>query len=137
MRQLKRILIADDHKLVRQGIRRLLEAEADFEIVGEANDGVEAVEKTAELKPDILITDLKMPRLGGIKVTERVRESSPDTRIIILSMYQEKAYVAAALNAGARGYVLKKSSTDVLVDAIRAVARGQRFLSPPLLEEAL
>ena len=127
-----KILIADDHEAVRHGIKSILQAESDFEIVSEASDGIEAVEKSKQLKPDILVTDLKMPKLNGIEVTERVRESSPDTRIIILSMYNSKTYVLGALNSGAMGYVIKKSSADGLTEAIRTVAGGKQYLSPGL-----
>jgi DNA-binding NarL/FixJ family response regulator len=129
---MQKIVVADDLTLVREGIRTLLEGEPDFTVIGEANDGVEAVEVTSRLKPDILVTDLKMPRLDGIQVVHRVRRVSPDTRVIILSMYRIKLYVDAALRAGAWGYVLKKSSSDGLVEAIRTVAAGKRYLSPSI-----
>jgi YesN/AraC family two-component response regulator len=108
------IVLADDHRMVRQGLRGLLEDETDLRVVGEAADGTEAVEVTARLKPDILVTDLKMPGLGGIQVIARVRELSPGTGVVILSMYGIQVYVDAALRAGARGYVVKKSASDGL-----------------------
>lgn len=126
------VVLADDQKSVRQGVRDWLEDEPDFQIIGEARDGVEAVDLTSELKPDILVTDLKMPRLDGIGVTERVRQLSPDTRIIILSMYGDRLYVDAAFKAGAMGYILKKSSADGLLDALRTVADGKKYLSPSI-----
>lgn len=131
-----RIVIADDHAAVRQGVRELLEEEPGFSVISEAKDGIEAVERSTELQPDILVTDLKMPGLDGIQVTERVRKSSPKTRVIILSMYSNKSYVLRALNAGANGYVLKNSSTYGIVESVLAVYAGNRYLSPSL-EQAI
>lgn len=128
-KEMWKIVLADDQAAVRQGVKDWLEDEPDLEVVGEAVDGVDAVELTDSMKPDILITDLKMPRLDGIGVTKRVRQLSPDTRVIILSMYGNGVYVDAALNAGALGYVIKKSSADGLLDAIRAVADGKTYVS--------
>jgi len=127
-----KIVLADDHGLARGYVKDLLSDEQDLEVIGEASDGVEAVELTARLKPDILVTDLKMPRLNGIEVTTHIRQLSPDTRIIILSLYGDKAYVDAALKAGAQAYVLKKFSADGLTDAIRAVVAGKNYLSPSI-----
>jgi DNA-binding NarL/FixJ family response regulator len=127
-----KIVLADDQKSVRQGVRDWLEDEPGFKVIGEASDGAEAVEVTSRQKPDILVTDLKMPCLDGIEVTKRVRELSPDTRVIILSMYGNKVYVDAAFKAGAWGYVLKKFSADGLTDAIRSVAGGRTYLSPSI-----
>ena len=124
------IVLADDHRMVRQGLRGLLEDETDLRVVGEAADGIEAVQVTARLKPDILVTDLRMPGLDGIQVTARVRELSPATGIVILSMYGIRVYVDAALRAGARGYVVKKSAADGLMGAIRIVAAGGSYVSP-------
>jgi NarL family two-component system response regulator LiaR len=129
-----KIVVADDHALARGYIKDLLREEPGVDVFGEASDGVEAVELTAKLKPDILVTDLKMPRLNGIEVTTRIRQLSPNTRIIILSLYGDKVYVDAALKAGARAYVLKKFSADGLIDAVRAVAAGKNYLSPSLSE---
>lgn len=122
-----KIVLADDQKAVRRGIRGLLEGEPDLEVVGEASDGAEAVEITSRLKPDILVTDLKMPQLDGIGVTGRVKELSAGTRVIILSMYEGKTYVKAALQAGASGYVLKRFSADGLTEAIRTVGAGGSY----------
>jgi DNA-binding NarL/FixJ family response regulator len=126
------LLLADDHDALRTSVRGLLEDEPDIEVVGEARDGREAVSMADTLKPDILLTDLRMPHLDGIAVTEYVSRSSPGTRVIVLSIVAEREYVARALAAGARGYVVKRSGIDDLVPAIRAVAAGRRFLSPHL-----
>ncbi len=129
-----KIVVADDHALARGYIKDLLSDEPGVEVIGEASDGVEAVELTAKLMPDILVTDLKMPRLDGIELTKRIRQSSPATRIIILYMYGDKVYVDAALTAGARAYFLKKFSSDGLTEAVLAVSAGKNYLSPPLSE---
>lgn len=127
-----RILIADDYQLLREEIKDLLEEEPDFAVVGEAGNGPDAVRKSREHRPDVLVTDLKMPGLNGIEVTEQVREVSPKTRIIILSLYGDRVYVTGAMNAGAMGYVLKKRSSEYLTEAIHAVCQGNRYLSPGL-----
>jgi DNA-binding NarL/FixJ family response regulator len=122
-----RIVVAEDQQSVRQGIRSLLEDQPDFEVAGEAENGAEAVELTDRLKPDILVTDLRMPYLNGIQVTEIVARSCPDCRVIILSMYGSRSYVKAAVQAGASGYVLKKFSADGLPEAIRTVGTGGSY----------
>jgi DNA-binding NarL/FixJ family response regulator len=127
-----KILIADDYKIIRQEIKGLLEEEPDFTVIDEAGNGPDAVRKSIQHKPDILVTDLKMPGLNGIEVTERVRRSSPGTRVIILTMYGGRTYINSALNAGAMGYVLKKTGGDNLTEAIYTVASGSRYLSPGL-----
>ena len=129
------IVLADDHPVVRQGLRALLEAEPDFYIVGEASDGREAAQLVERLPPDVLVLDLMMPGLSGLEVTRQIRQRSPQTRIVILSMYANKAYVLEALRNGAAGYVLKKSTAAELVRAVREVTTGRRYLSPPLSEE--
>jgi len=131
------ILLADDHSIVRQGLRALLEVELDFCIVGEAADGLEVTQLIEYLQPDVLVLDLMMPGLDGLEVTRRVNQRSPQTRIIILSMYGNEAYVVEVLRNGAAGYVLKKSTADELVRAVRAVVAGQRYLSPPLSEQTI
>ncbi|MBI4287281.1 MAG: response regulator transcription factor [Chloroflexi bacterium] len=131
------IVLAEDHHIVRKGLHALLEAESDFKVVGEASDGIEAVELTERLKPDVLVCDLIMPGQNGQEVTRKVVHDSPQTRVIILSMYDKEAYVLDALKAGARAYVLKGSAADELVKAIREVLAGRRYLSPPLSERAV
>lgn len=131
------IVLADDHLVVRKGMKSLLEAEADFELVGEAGDGLEAVQMVERLKPDVLVLDMMMPGLNGIEVTRQVRKRSPHTQIIILSMHGNDEYVLEALRNGANGYVLKDAGASELVLAVRAVSAGERFLSPVLAERAI
>jgi two-component system, NarL family, response regulator NreC len=131
------LVLADDHPVVRQGLRALLEAEPGFQIVGEADDGVAAAQLVERLKPDVLLVDVMMPGLNGLEVTRQVRQRFPGTRVIVLSMHANEAYVLEALRHGAAGYVLKESSTAELVQAVRTVVAGRRHLSPPLSERAI
>ncbi|MFQ5898621.1 MAG: response regulator [Candidatus Methylomirabilia bacterium] len=131
------ILLADDHHVVRQGLRALLEAEPEFSVVGEAADGLEVPELVERLKPKVLVLDLMMPGLDGLEVTRRVRQRSAQTRIVILSMYANEAYVLQALRNGAAGYVLKDATAAELVQAVREAAAGRRHLSRPLSERAI
>ncbi len=131
------IILADDHPVVRRGMQALLESEQDFSIVGVASDGLEAVELTERLKPDVLVLDLMMPGLSGLEALRILRERSPRTRIVILSMYSSTAFVAQALQNGAVGYVLKECTEENLVRAVREAAVGRRFLSPPVTEIAI
>jgi len=131
------ILLADDHNIVRQGLRALLQSEPLFHLVGEASDGIEAVRLAERLKPDVLITDVMMPGLNGLEVTRQVTKSLPHTRVIILSMYTNDAYVFEAFRNGALGYVLKDSQAADLIQAVREVIAARRYLSPPLSERAL
>jgi DNA-binding NarL/FixJ family response regulator len=125
-----RILIADDHGVVAEGLRSLAEAEPGIEVVGVVADGREAVKHARESKPDIVIMDMSMPELNGADATRAIVQQTPQCRVIILSMYAEREYVRRALQAGAMGYVIKRSAAKELVDAIRAVHAGQRYLSP-------
>lgn len=127
-----RIVVADDHPIVRQGLKTLLEAEPDFRVVDEAADGRQVVDLTERLKPDLLILDLKMFGFDGLETTRQVRQRSPRTRILILSMYANEAYVTEALRNGAAGYVLKHTDINNLIQAVRDVLAGQRYLSPPI-----
>lgn len=126
------IVLADDHQIVRQGLRALLEAEPDFSIVGEAGDGLEAVRLVERLTPHVLVLDLMMPGLSGLEVTRDVCRRLPKTRVVILSMHASEGHVLEALRNGAGGYVLKNASATDLVQAVRTVAAGRRYLSPPL-----
>jgi DNA-binding NarL/FixJ family response regulator len=126
------IVLADDHALVRQGISALLAEVPEFRVVGETGDGMEALRLIDRLRPDVLVADVTMPGLGGLEVTRRVGQQSPQTRVIILSMHADEAYVLEALRNGAAGYVLKGSQTADLIEAIREVAAGRPYLTPPL-----
>lgn len=127
-----RIFLAEDHHLVRQGTRLLLESEPDFEVIGEAEDGIRAMKETIRLQPDVLIVDIVLPDLNGIEVIREVTRRVPAVKVIPLSMYDNEAYVVEALKAGASGYVLKKSTGDELTRAVREVLQGRIFLSPAL-----
>jgi two-component system response regulator NreC len=131
------IVLADDHHVVRQGLRALLQAEPDFRIVGEAADGLVTLRMVEEMQPDVLVLDLMMPGLSGLEVTRQLTERSVATRVVILSMYANEAYVLEALRHGAVGYVLKRSTADELVRAVREVLTGRRYLSAPLSERAI
>jgi DNA-binding NarL/FixJ family response regulator len=131
------ILLADDHQVVLDGLKALLAGEADFQIVGQATDGLQVLPKVLELKPEVLVLDLMMPGLNGLEVARQVRDKAPETKVIVLSMHSNDAYVVEALRNGAVGYVLKTAESRALIDAIRAVRGGARYLSPPLSEEKL
>jgi DNA-binding NarL/FixJ family response regulator len=124
------ILLADDHQLIREGTRSLIEKQPDLKVVGEAGDGRTAVSLARKLAPDIVIMDISMPELNGIDATRQIIENSPRTRVVVLSMHSDKRFVAAALKAGASGYLLKDGVSAEVSDAIRAVAAGQTYLSP-------
>ena len=128
------IVLADDHHVVREGLRSLLEAVTGFRVIGEIGDGLAVADMVERLRPDVLVLDLMMPGLNGSEITRRVRERSPRTQVVILSMYDSKGYVLEALEAGAMGYVLKASPSEELVRAIREVVAGRRYLSAPLSE---
>jgi len=131
------IVLADDHHVVRQGLRALLEGESEFSVVGEASEGLEVIKLVERLKPTILLLDLMMPGLNGLEVTRQVRQRWPETRVLILSMHANEAYVLEALRSGAAGYVLKDASAADLIQAVHEVAAGRRYLSPPLSERAI
>jgi len=126
------IVIVDDHKIVRQGIHALLGSEPSFEVVGQAGDGIMALELVGKLKPDVLVTDLMMNGMTGIDVVRQVARICPETKSLILSMYGDEAWVAGALEAGAKGYILKESSAEDLIQSIHEVVSGKIFLSAPL-----
>lgn len=127
-----RVLVADDHMIARTGIRHVLESEADFEVVGEAASGTEALALVLELHPDVVVLDISMPGVTGLEVAARLRRSSPDTRILILSMHDQAEYVLESVRAGAHGYLLKDTAATELREAIRAVCQGESYFSPPV-----
>ncbi|MBT1076696.1 response regulator [Geobacter grbiciae] len=127
-----RLVIADDHKIVRQGLRSLLEREPGINVVAEANNGREAIKFASELKPDVVVMDLSMPEMNGIEATRRIVEASGDTRVLALSMHYDKRFVVEALAAGAKGYLLKDCASEELVGAIHTVAVGETYLSPKI-----
>ena len=131
------VVLADDHVVVRQGLRALLESDPSFVVVGEAADGHEAVELVKRRKPTVLITDLMMPGLDGLATTRKLSRLKSDTRVIILSMYGDQAYVLTALKSGAAGYVLKESCGAELFQAMREVVAGRRYLSPAVSEASI
>lgn len=131
------ILLADDHSMVRQGFRRILESQPDMEIVGEAGNGNEAVDLAARLMPDVVVMDVAMPQLNGIEATRRLSESTPRTRVLALSMHKDSVYVREILRAGARGYLLKDAIDVDFLAAVRAIARGEGYLSPGVADAVL
>ncbi len=127
-----RILLVDDHTILRAGLRSLLSDYPDFQVVGEAADGAEALTRVNELKPDVVVMDIGMPGVNGLVATRQILQAHPETRILILTQYDNKEYVLPLLKLGAAGYVLKQTVDTELVTGIRAVARGESFLYPPI-----
>lgn len=132
-----RVLVADDHTIVRQGLCAILHAHPDVEVVGEASDGREAVQLAAELQPDVVIMDIAMPKLNGLEATRQIAAQQPDVRVLILSMYTDIEHVLHALRAGACGYVRKEDADTELIDAIERARPNDVYLSPAIDEEAL
>jgi DNA-binding NarL/FixJ family response regulator len=131
-----KIIVAEDHHLVRKGLKSLLQNEKTFELVGEAGDGLEALEMTEKLKPDVLLLDLAMPRMHGLEVIRRVRSSTP-TQVVVCSMHSDEPYVAEALRAGAAGYILKDGTPEELIGAVNAVSKGDHYLTSRIKKSAL
>jgi len=125
-----RILLADDHAVMRSGLRALLQQQEDFQVVGEASDGREAVSMSESTKPDVVVMDLTMPNLNGTEASRQITTKQPETAVVVLTMHSDEAYVLRALKAGARGYLLKESAEAELISAIRAVQQGKAFFSP-------
>jgi DNA-binding NarL/FixJ family response regulator len=125
-----RVLLADDHKLMRAGLRLVVDQQPDLSVVGEADDGRQAVDLARSLKPNVVVMDIGMPNLNGIEAARQIREVCPDAAVVMLSMHSDEGYVLRALNAGARAYLLKDSATTDLVQAIHAVVEGKSFFSP-------
>jgi DNA-binding NarL/FixJ family response regulator len=131
-----RVIIADDHQVVRQGIRALLERAHDIQVIGEAGDGQEAIELVQRLEPDVVVMDISMPTISGIAALKRLRELETRARVVCLSMHASASLVRQALRSGASGYVLKRSVTGELLQAIRAASRGERYLCSAVLDAA-
>src|ERR1039457_5936581 len=126
------VLLADDHTVVREGFRKLLDAEADLEVVGEAKNGRQAVELTGKLRPSVVVMDIAMPLLNGLEATRQIRKSFPDTKVVILSAHSDDAYIDQAVAIGAAGYLFKQDSGDNLSEAIREVQKGNTYFSPSI-----
>jgi len=127
-----RILLADDHTIIRSGLKLLLEQQPDFKVIAEANDGREAVQQVAAHRPDVVVLDIGMPQLNGIEATRQILAAEPDVQVVILSMHSDEGYVLRALKAGARAYILKNSAESDLIRAIRTVKEGKSFFSPAI-----
>jgi two-component system response regulator NreC len=127
-----RILIVDDHGVLRAGLRALLSAEADLEVVDEAAEGREALYLAAELRPDVVLLDISMPDLGGIEITRRLKQAVPETRVLILTVHEDDSLLQEAIRAGAAGYIIKRAVESELIDAIRAVSRGDLYVHPAM-----
>lgn len=132
-----RLVIADDHRLFRQGLRQICETVGDFEVVGEAQNGQEAVKLVCELEPDVILMDINMPVLDGVQATMLITVQKPTTQVVILTMYRQDQYVFKAVKAGARGYLLKDSDGKDLIEAIRAVCRGEALIDPAMATKLL
>lgn len=128
-----RVLIADDHALLREGLRRVLESEPDIEIVGEAADGADVIEKCRTLRPDVVLMDVSMPKVDGLEATRIICRELPETKVIVLTVHDDQAYVAQLIQAGAKGYLLKDVEPDSLAQALRRVQLGEPFLQPRLM----
>jgi two-component system, NarL family, response regulator NreC len=132
-----RVLLADDHTIVREGVRLCLEAFGDISVVAEAGDGQEAVQLAVQLRPDVAVVDLTMPRLNGVEAIRQIRRDVPDTEVVVLSVHDSEAYVVQALRAGAAGYVLKRNAATELAAAIRAAHEGQAYLHPSVARRVI
>jgi DNA-binding NarL/FixJ family response regulator len=132
-----RLLLVDDQRLMRDGLRILLELESDFEVIGEAEDGVQALEAYRQLSPDVVLMDIRMPEMDGVEATRRLRETDPNSKVIILTTFDDNEYVFEGLRAGALGYLLKDVSGDELADAIRKVAAGGSMIEPSVARKVV
>src|SRR5215218_6616105 len=137
MMETTRILLAEDHNTVREGIKMLVNAQPDMHVVGEAADGSAAITKTRELMPDLLVMDISMPELNGLKATEKLRREFPDLKILTLTRHTDDGYLQQLIKAGVNGYVLKQSAPTELINAIRAVVAGKSYLDPTLAERVM
>ncbi|HET8761156.1 MAG TPA: response regulator transcription factor [Nitrospiria bacterium] len=132
-----RVLIADDHQVVRDGLSAILQTKDDIVVVGEAKDGVEAVEKTKQLQPDVVLMDISMPRMTGVEATRKIKEQCPSVRVVVLTMYEEEEYIFDLVKTGVAGYLLKNSDSAQIVKAIRSAAKGESFLHPTIAGKIL
>lgn len=132
-----RVLIVDDHAVVRRGLRHLLGTSADMEVVGEAEDAAGALSAAASLQPDVILLDIRLPGISGLQAAPQLRQSVPEARIIVLTTYDDDQYVAEALGSGAHGYILKSASDETVAQAIRAVHQGERLVTPDLMGKVL
>lgn len=135
MKQKIRVVLADDHPIVLAGLRNLIEAETDLDLVGEATNGQAALITIQDKKPDAAVVDISMPEISGIDLATRLAKETPDVRVLVLTLYEERSFVMRALAAGVRGYVLKRSAAENLVHAIRAVMQGELYIDPSLTDE--
>lgn len=132
-----RILIVDDHQIIRDGLKGLINAEADMEVVGEAGDGQMAWQQAKELQPDVVLMDVSMPKLNGAKATERLKKDRPETKVLALTAHEDKGYIGQMLQAGASGYVLKIAAAEELIKAIRVVVGGGAYLDPAVADKVV
>ena len=137
MKEIKRVFIAEDHGVLRAGLRSLLDASGEFKVVGEAEDGAEAIRRITACNPDLVLLDLSMPKMDGISVIKDLKKRYPDIKILVLTMFKTEEYVLEVFHSGAEGYCLKSSSYDELLMGIRAVLSGKRFISPEISENVL
>jgi DNA-binding NarL/FixJ family response regulator len=133
----KKVLIADDHALVREGIVAFLKLCDDIEVVAEASDGIEAIEKAKKLRPDIIIMDINMPKLGGLETTVEIKKMLPDTKVLVLTQYEDREYISRFLKAGVSGYLLKKAVGSDLITALKAIGRGELYLYSSIASEVV
>ena len=132
-----RIMIADDHSIVREGLKQLLELESDFEVVGQASNGVETIERVKELKPDVLLLDINMPIMNGIKALKKLKEDGIDTKVVILTIHEDREYLIETMQIGASGYILKDSDSASFFKAIRDANNGESYIQPKLAAELI
>ena len=137
MSKKKRIVIAEDHTIVRDGLRAMLSSEPDFEVVGEAGDGMEAIRCVNNTSPDLILLDLNMPRMDGISAIKEIKKQSPETKVLALTMHKDEEYILEAFRSGADGYCIKTSSGDEVLSAIRIVTSGRQFVSPDISDKVL